>query len=432
MNARLAPPTAASETGPVDTRLHGYWLLLARAACVAAVVLALVLFVAAVPLSFARHQSPCTTSACGFGGSLSPDALRSFEDYGFSPRFYALYDTALDIGSAFVWLALAAVLFWRRSADRMGLFAVLALAVFGTFTTAEPDILAAAYPALRWPALFNSALALACMTIFFYLFPDGRFVPRWTRPLALVVVVVYALFFFYPEARLAPRNNPLSLLVELGLFLSGLVAQVYRYRRVSGPVQRQQTKWVVFGVVMTTGGNGAILLLGLTTGLASASNALVLLAADTAFVAFPLLIPLSIGVAILRHRLWDIDLIINRALVYGALTGTLALVYFGTVVLLQRVVGWLTGQQESPVAIVASTLAIAALFQPLRRRIQAFIDRRFYRRKYDAAQTLAAFGARLRDETDLERIHADLLAVVEETMQPAHVSLWLRPPERNS
>ncbi len=137
-------------------------------------------------------------------------------------------------------------------------------------------------------------------------------------------------------------------------------------------------------------------------------------------------IPISIGAAIFRYRLYGIDLLINRTLVYGTLTALLVGVYVGSVVLLQGLLRTLIGQ-ESQLAIVASTLAVAALFNPLRRRIQAFIDRRFYRKKYDAARTLEAFSAKLRDETDLDALSDDLVGVVRETMQPSHVSLWLRP-----
>ena len=145
------------------------------------------------------------------------------------------------------------------------------------------------------------------------------------------------------------------------------------------------------------------------------------------------IVPLALSIAVLRYRLYEIDLIVNRTLVYGALTATLVALYFGSVATIQTILRALTGQEEQPqLAIVVSTLVIAALFNPLRRRIQSFIDRRFYRRKYDAAKTLEAFSAKLREETDLDALNAELVGVVRETMQPAYVSVWLRPdPEPN-
>jgi hypothetical protein len=212
----------------------------------------------------------------------------------------------------------------------------------------------------------------------------------------------------------------------------GASIQIYRYVRVSNRVQRQQTKWVLFGfiaAVLTFCSGFAILQLGarLTSG-PDLQDHLWVVFALLALLAVTY-IPVSIGIAVLRFRLWDIDPIINRALVYTSLTLSLGLVYFGSVVLLEQLVRSFTGQiREQPIIVVGSTLLIAALFQPLRRRIQALIDRRFYRRKYDAARTLQAFSTRLRDEVDLNRLTEDLLTVVEETMQPAHVSLWLQAP----
>jgi hypothetical protein len=200
------------------------------------------------------------------------------------------------------------------------------------------------------------------------------------------------------------------------------LAQAYRYKRVSTLGQRQQTKWVVFGTVAALGGYGAFTALDLLL----QSALLASLLANTAFFVLMLLIPISIAVAVLRYRLYDIDILINRALVYGSLTATLVVVYVGSIVVLQGLVSALTGQ-ESQLAIVASTLAVAALFNPLRHGVQGFIDRRFYRRKYNATKTLEAFSAKLRDETDLDAVSDDLVQVVRETMQPAHVSLWLRP-----
>jgi hypothetical protein len=196
-------------------------------------------------------------------------------------------------------------------------------------------------------------------------------------------------------------------------------------------VQRQQTKWFVFACVVGLSLIAINAVLGEVVPGLSAANSWYQLFGGTITALFNAAIPLGVGIAILHYRLWDIDIIINRTLVYGTLTVMLALVYFGLVIGLQSLVRLWTGTiSEQPVVIVASTLVIAALFQPLRHRIQALIDRRFYRRKYDAARTLAAFSATLRNEVDLTQLSEHLIAVVEETMQPAHVSLWLRPSTR--
>jgi hypothetical protein len=262
------------------------------------------------------------------------------------------------------------------------------------------------------------------VVLFFYLFPDGRFVPRWTRWLALVWIVgVMIPSTFLPDRFLPILGHPLAY-AFLGAGFTGttLFAQAYRYRRVSSPTQRQQTKWVVFGFVMALGGASVVALLDLVV----PQGVLASLVGTTFFYLFTLLIPLSIAVAVLRYHLYGIDTLINRTLVYGSLTATLIALYFGGIVVLQRIFVLLTGEQ-STLAVVASTLLIAALFTPLRRRIQGFIDRSFYRRKYDARKTLEAFSVRLRDETDLQALNNELVGVVRETMAPAHVSLWLRP-----
>jgi hypothetical protein len=202
-----------------------------------------------------------------------------------------------------------------------------------------------------------------------------------------------------------------------GLVLAPIASLFLRFWRAS-ETERQQIKWVLYAVAVLT---VAIAVVSIWPALDGSRVAGVL------FLAGFLAIPTAIGIAILKHRLYDIDLLINRTLVYGALTGALGLVYFCGVVALQAVFRTLTGQ-ESQLAVVASTLAIAALFGPLRRRIQAFIDRRFYRKKYDASKTLATFGSKPRDETDLHTLSEDLVEVVRETMHPTHVSLWLRPP----
>jgi hypothetical protein len=223
------------------------------------------------------------------------------------------------------------------------------------------------------------------------------------------------------------------LLISFG---TGVYAQLYRYFRVASPAERQQLKWVIVGLGAFMSTALAVLppldyLLASPAVSANPARALVLsVIPDTLFRATSLFIPVSITISVLRYRLWDIDIIIRRTLIFGLLTGTLGLVYFSSVVLLGQVFQDLTGQQ-STLAIVLSTLAIAALFSPLRRRIQDIIDRRFYRRKYDAERTLANFATVIRDQIDLNELTTVLLSIVQETMQPEHLSLWLKEQKSN-
>jgi hypothetical protein len=219
-----------------------------------------------------------------------------------------------------------------------------------------------------------------------------------------------------------PNVWKLTQTLMLTLIFVAAASLFVRLRRARG-VERQQIKWFTYSGVVAS--SAALL----TYTISEALGALWLKGVGYVVMQVALIgMPISMGIAILRYRLYEIDLLINRTLVYGALTALLVAVYFGGVTATQAIFRTLTGQEEQPqLAIVVSTLMIAALFSPLRRRIQSFIDSRFYRRKYDAAKTLEAFSAKLRDETDLDALSDDLVGVVRDTMQPAHVSLWLRP-----
>jgi hypothetical protein len=353
-------------------------------------------------------------------------------DLGLSAGFYAAYLLALGVVLALACYAVAAVILWRQSRQPMALFVAVLLAMLGATFSGSIGALGDLAP--FWERLNGTlnALSVTLVFLFFYLFPDGRFVPRWIRWFLFLVLVYAVPTALIPNSSASPDNwssLPYAVLFA-SLLLTGVFAQVYRYRRVSDPTQRQQTKWVVFGFTSALAGYVGVISLqvafpGLEPG--TLADFLGIAAASC----FMLLIPLSIAVAVLRYRLYDIDPVVNRALVYGSLTVMLALAYWGGVTATQAVFQALTGQEQQPqLAIVASTLAIAALFTPLRRRIQSFMDRRFYRRKYDARKTLEAFSAQLREETDLDALSDDLVAAVRETMHPAHAALWLRSRAR--
>jgi hypothetical protein len=356
------------------------------------------------------------------------DSVRTnLAEHGLSVDFYATYLLVLGAVLALVCFAVAAVIFWQRSNEPMALFVAMLLVLLGATFSGSIGAMGDLTPIWDRVNGILNALSFASVFLFFYLFPDGRFVPRWTRWLILPMVAYAVPTAFFPHSPASPENWP-SLpytLLLASLLLTGVFAQVYRYRQVSSRTQRQQTKWVVFGFSAALAGYVGVISLQIVFPTLEPGTPADLLGIGAAL-CFMLLIPSSIAFAALRYRLYDIDIIINRTLVYGALTATLFTLYLVGIVVTQKVFVAFVGQ-ESTLAVVASTLAIATLFNPLRRHIQEFIDRRFYRSKYDARKALEAFSGRLRDETDLDVLGGELVSLVSQTMQPAHVSLWLRP-----
>jgi hypothetical protein len=389
------------------------------------VVILVGLHVLLFPAFVAQLQTVCRGASCA-QVQPSPASALALHLLGLSLGGYAALTFALILLSAVVCLVVAGVIVWRKSDDWMALLVALALVAAGTQVV--PYQLETGRSAWQLPAIMVITLDYVLLFLLFAIFPNGRFVPRWTRwvvagwiaaSVALVVsnrLTSELRFLVYSLAWLAAVGS-----------LAG--AQVYRYREVSRPLERAQTRWVVLGAV------GAVIIVFavdtptfLFPALGRPGSLYLLLSAPV--LTLPAIcLSVCIGMAILRDRLYDIDVIIRRTLIYGVVTGALAMVYFGSVVLLQAGFQALTGQ-VSPAAIVASTLAIVALFRPLRGWVQAAVDKRFYRRKYDAARTLAAFSATLRSEVDLAQLREQLLDVVEETMRPAHVSLWLTTPQQ--
>jgi hypothetical protein len=365
-------------------------------------------------------------------------------------------DAVAGATSILAFPAVGALIFWHRPEHPIGwLFCAANLGwainnFAGPYAKYALVVNPGAVPGGRlagWLYSWPGAISVALLVLLFLLFPDGRpLSSRWRLVAWLTVgyAVVGSLALAFAPGRIddtigfevdnpagigGPVGHVLSLLASIvdllaaPLLVVALISLALRQRRSRGR-ERQQLKWFTSSLILFSILIGAQVALFIYYGPISAMPSWASTFNDVAIVS-DVLIPISAGIAILRYRLYDIDLLVNRALVYTTLTVSLAAVYVGCVVLLQAILSSLIGE-NSQLAVVASTLAMAALFNPLRRRVQALVDRRFYRSKYDATKTLEAFGVRLRDETDLERLGDDLVGVVRGTMQPVHISLWLR------
>jgi hypothetical protein len=413
-----------------NTRLTGSWFIIARVVWLVLVIPSLGLFIASLVVSYQQMQTTCIDiTTCGISLALPVQVQQSLSTIGLSVSWFAALTIIFFAITAAIWYAVGFLIFWRRSDDWLALLAAFVLVMFNITNVGNTaSALAFAYPILALPLSLVNLLGQVSLLGFFLLFPNGRLVPRWMG-LILMLIIIFTFFSSFPSIT-SPFNANwpgwLNLLVYLVGFGAIISSQIYRYRRVSTPVQRQQTKWIVLGVTVALVVVLGVLVIQALVPSSVASNLGGTLLFLTIWPIALLLIPLSIGFSILRYRLYDIDVLINRTLVYGSLTALLALLYFGLIFVLQTLFQGVF-HQNNAVAIVVSTLVIAALFQPLRHRIQTIIDRRFYRRKYDVAKTLEQFSATLRNEVDLSQLREHLLGVVQETMQPAHVSLWLRP-----
>jgi hypothetical protein len=418
------------------TRLHGHWLRLLQALWSLLVICDLFVLMLSLPAFYQVLHTVCSgpIATCFITDQLLPQELIALHQAGISLHAYALAVFCLDLVASLAFLLVGALIIWRRANTWMGLFVSFLLINFGSLglSTSHESSLSIS-PTNSLDALASgiglplSMLAYLCFACFFFTFPNARFVPRWSWVLLSLWMVNFVVFTAPPDSPLN-INNWSGLLAAcwlLTVFGGSLSTQIYRFRRVASLRERQQIKWLIYGFA-------PVLLLPICFALFQLVFPSLFWQAVTEplYRFYYLPVPLCIGIAILRYRLWDIDLLIKRTLLYGTLSVSLGLIYVSLILGLQFLLQGVLGQGNALV-IVASTLAIAALFSPLRRGIQNIVDRRFYRSKYDAAKTVATFSTALRNEVDLRELSEHLITVVQETMQPSHVSLWLRPPEHD-
>ncbi len=376
-----------------------------------------------LPASFAFETTVCPPAGCADGiGALTAESAARLAQFQITPQQFGLISTGISLLTAIVFCAVGLLIFVRGQ-GRIAYLLALALVLYGTMPLSAGA--ESGNPVVSLLFSTYNYLLFVSLVLGFYLFPNGRFVPGWSQWVALALFVTEFFYSYFPNAPFSPHNffPPLELAIWVGALVLIPVAQIYRYWRVSTRVERQQTKWVVAGLALVLAG----VVLFYTVGVLLPPAHRLLLQPFTLVLLNLLLlfVPVTLAIAMLRYRLFDIDLLLRRTLLYALLTLALAVVYVGSVVVLQRAFGSITGQ-DSQLAAVISTLAISLLFMPLRRKLQESIDRRFYRRKYDAEQALAAFAARCRDETEVDLLVEELRRVLQQTMEPAGVAVWLR------
>ena len=422
---------AAQSSGEADTRLHGRWLLLARTALLTISILALVVYIFGIPASVAWYHSLhtdcldiCMTSA----------TVQSLHMQGISITALAIYMTSVNLLFALTYFVVAALIFWRKSNDWMALLASFSLVTLGASFPSIPAALLDVHPAWWLPVAIvgnENLFGFPSLIVFFFLFPSGRFVPRWTCPVAIGFATVYVLLGVFLGSSLSFPNwfSLFFVLAPLVILGSVVYAQVYRYRHVSTSVERQQTKWIVFGTAIALLG---FLLLGyLLPAFLSLFipfrnlGVLPIVITITAIILVLLLIPLSLAIAILRYRLWDIDIIINRTLVYGVLTVCVVGIY----VLVVGLLGTLFQESGNVIISLVATGLVAVLFQPLRYRLQHLINRLTYGERDDPYRIITRLGTQLEATLTPDAILPAVTETVAKTLKLPFVAIELKEEE---
>ena len=403
----------------LSTILRGRWLMLARLAWLIVGALAVGLFFAAIPAEYRQLQHGCPTPVCASIGGVAPIELSLLVNLGLSPEFFAAYGIALELVFALVFVVVAALIFWQKSSDRQALFVSLALLLFGTATqTFTLHALVAAHPSWKLPVDSLHFLGSASFSLFLFIFPDGRFVPRWTGWVALVWIAwLFPRYWFpdWPPSGSGIWLSWLNLVVWLVALGTVVYTQIYRYRRVSNRVQRQQSKWVVFGITL---GLTVFLIVNIAVSSivpvpTSAGGVTTLMVGAALMNSALLLIPLSIGIAVLRYHLFDIDILINRTLVYG----TLILIVTGLYIILVGMVGVLFQSVGNSFLVILATGLVAVLFQPLRQRLQRAINHFMYGERDDPYAVLSRLSQRLEATLAPEAVLPTLVETIAQSLK---------------
>jgi signal transduction histidine kinase len=433
MRLRFAPSASAmrtEQTGAAHMRLSGGRLLAARVAWLNVAIFSLSLFVVGIPTQVAFLQTVCTTNACGTS-QLGPAGVQALQAAGLSLGFYSAYVVTLNVVFTIVCALVGTLLFWRRSDDRLALLASIALLTFGVSAfTGALDPLALEHPFFRLPVAVVNFLGSATFILFLYIFPDARFVPRAMRWVAIAVMVQQLLHYFFPFSPLDERAWPIPLQLAVPVAILGTIvfSQVYRYRRVSNAAHREQTKWVVLGITLGLGGYVTVLIvLNIIVSAASPpAVAMATLVGDVVVYALVLLIPISIAIAILRSHLFDVDLLINRALVYGALTACVAGVY----ILIVGSLGALFQARGNLLIALLATGVVAVLFNPLRERLQRGVNHLLYGQRDEPYAVISRLSQRLEATLAPEAVLPAIAETVAQALKLPYAAIALQEAGR--